>query len=513
MAGKPRQFPPSRLMVSLSFTTFMTTMSSIRLAKAAAAATLLLLLNTPSLSCSSFQFPSSSDFGAVFASSSSSTRRRLRLRDNIIIAASSPRTSSTRASSTLFADANDDDDDDGRNDVEPASTQQQRQRQQRKVVRPPPYRAPNPSGTGDANDGGSAIVTTTEEERQLREAMEELRLATEEATRYENELASLLLLEAEIAAEHAEAAIAAADEAEEAVAASSATVVATEEELTLTSMAGAYRAALDAANDNIDILATQVYALEGELVAAIADMERIAEDKERIGAEYAYLAKNYGELLKSSNAAKNDEAAAAAAAEEVDIASLSLLNEEISFHRTHIANLTTELSNVESTLLAAQAEANKWSFMYNDIIVRMTNDAKIREEEYNMELSTARTRANDELLVLQRTQQENDNLILSLREELNDTRTEMRNEKEKSMAMEKQLIITTTNDDTAAAKAAAEIEDVRLRMSTEITNLKDNIQNLQVELDMKEQELRYALEGKVETEKLMDEIRYVWICI
>jgi hypothetical protein len=102
-------------------------------------------------------------------------------------------------------------------------------------------------------------------------------------------------------------------------------------------------------------------------------------------------------------------------------------------------------------------------------------------------------------------------MILSLREALNDARDEMRNEKEKSTVMERQLTITTNDNTAAAAKAAAEIEDVRLRMSAEITNLKDNIQNLQVELDMKEQELRYALEGKVETEKLMDEIRYVWI--
>lgn len=449
----------------------------------------MLLLNTPSLSCSSFQFPSSSD---VSGAASSSTRHRRR--DNIDIASSSPR---TRASSKLFA-ANDDDDDD-RNDVEPASA-----RQRKVVVRPPPYRAPG--SNGDANDG-SAVATT--EERQLREAMEELRLAEEEATKYESELASLLLLEAEIAAERAEAAIAAADEAEE-VAASSATTVTTEGELTLTSMASAYRAALDAANDNINILTTQVSTLEGELVTTIATMERTAEDKERIGAEYAYLAKNYGELLKSSKSGKNDEAAAAAAAEEVDIASLSLLNEEISFYQTHIDDLTTKLSNVESTLLAAQAEANKWSFMYNDIIAQMTNDAKIREEEYNVELSIAQTRVN-ELLVLQRTQQENDNLILSLREALNDARDEMRNEKEKSKEVEKRLIITT-NDNTDA-KAAAEIEDVRLRMSTEITNLKDNIQNLQLELDMKEQELQYALEGKVETKKLMDEIRYVWLCI
>ena len=449
-------------------------MSSIRFAKAAAAATLLLLPNPPSLlSCSSFQFPSSSDVGG--AAFSSSTRHR----DIIDIA--SPRTSSARASSKLFAD-NDDDED----DVETASTRQRQQ--QRKVVRPPPYRAPSPNSNGDANDGISDVTTT--EERQLREAMEELRLATEEANRCENELASLLLLEAKIAAEEAEAAMKAADEAEEVAASSDA--AAAEEGSTPTSVAGAYRAALDAANDNIDILATRVSALEGELVAAVANMERTAEDKERIGAEYAYLAKKYGELLKSSNADKNNDEAAAAAA-GVDVASLSLLNEEIGIHRTHIANLTTELSNVESALLAAQAEANKWSFMYNDVIVRMTNDAKIREEGYNVELSTARTKLN-ELLVLQRTQQENDNLILSLRDE-----------------MEKQLIITTNDNTATATKAAAEIEDVRLRMSAEITNLKDNIQNLQVELDMKEQELQYALEGKVETKKLMDEIRYVWI--
>ena len=397
----------------------------------------------------------------------------------------------------------------------------QQQQQQREVVRPPPDRNPSASSgsSGEVNDVSEIIISS--EEQQLQQAMEELRLAQEEATKYENELASLLRLEAKIAAEQeteaaslAVAAMKAANEAEEeaAAAAANTAVAAAEEkeELTLTSMANAYQAALDAANDNINILSTQVSALEGELATTIAAMERTVEDKERIGAEYAYLAKNYGELLKQSN-----EEEAAVIAEEVDVASLTLLNEEITIYQTHIINLENKLSTVETTLLSAQTEANKWSSMYNDIVVQMTADAKLREEEYNMELSTVQSKLNDELLVLQQTQEENNNLILSLQETLNATRVEIMNEKEKSKEIEKQLVITTNdnNNAAAAAKAAAEIEDVRSRMSSEITNLKNNIQNMQMELDMKEQELQYALEDKVETKKLMDEIRYVDICI
>lgn len=448
-----------------------------------AAATLLLLINTPSLLCSSFQFPSSNvGDGAVLLSS-----RHGRNNNNIIIA--SPPTTSTRASLKFLAASSNSDDND-----EP------QQQQQRKVIKPPQHRTPSASNNNNNGVNDVSVIITTTEEQQLQQAMEELRLAQEEATKYENELASLLLLEAEIAASAAVAAMAAATEAEEAAAATTAVaaiVTTTEDELTLLSMANAYQEALDAANDNINILNTQVLTLEVELANTITAMECTVEDKERIGAEYAYLAKNYGELL--SNSKKDVEAAEVA--EAVDNASLTLLNEEINIYQTHITNLTTQLSNVESTLLAAQIEATKWS--------QMTNDAKLREEEYNKELSTAQTRVN-ELLALQEKQQENNNIILSLREALNATRDEMRNEKEKSKEMEKQLVITTNNNNAATAKAStAEIEDVRSRMSTEITTLKNNIQNMQVELKKKEQELQYALQDKVEIKKLMDEIRYV----
>lgn len=152
-----------------------------------------------------------------------------------------------------------------------------------------------------------------EAQREAAEAEAMLKEAEEEAAKWEKELADL------------EAA--AADDA-------------------LANMASAYEAALDAANDNVDLLSSQILALESELSSTITRMETSVEDKERISAEYAYLAKNFGELKDSQGK------------------SGVLLEEEIGGYQSQITTLEGRLDGMESSLKEAQDEAAKWKADY-----------------------------------------------------------------------------------------------------------------------------------------------------
>ena len=139
-----------------------------------------------------------------------------------------------------------------------------------------------------------------EAQREAAEAEQMLREAEEEAAKWEKELAEIeeaaaaAELEAAQATAQAEEASRLASEMEAAAAAAS--------ESTLNSMADAYQAALDAANENVDLLSSQIVTLEDELASTVMKMEKSMEDKERISAEYAYLAKNlplYGSVIGS----------------------------------------------------------------------------------------------------------------------------------------------------------------------------------------------------------------------
>jgi len=52
----------------------------------------------------------------------------------------------------------------------------------------------------------------------------------------------------------------------------------------------------------------------------------------------------------------------------------------------------------------------------------------------------------------------------------------------------------------------AEVDDVRTRMNEEVANLKSVLKSVQGEMDEKEREVQRGMEGRGETEKLMDEI-------
>ena len=305
------------------------------------------------------------------------------------------------------------------------------------------------------------LQSLQEAQREADEAEEMLRQAEEEAAKWEKELAQL------------------------------------EEEAARNSMAEAYQAALEAANDNVDTLSSQIQGLESELASTLRKMEQSIEDKERISAEYAFLAKNYGEL-------KNQQSQGST--------TTSLLEEEIATYRSQISEMELQLKNVGISLSTAQEEATKWQTMYNDIQSSMdanittqlqsTVDAyelKVLEVTATLEEEKASIQ-QDANTVIDQLQSEfnagilkNQRMISVLRQSLRKTR------KEKSYLEEKSSVERT--------KA---VEDVRERMNSEVANLKEVLKSIEGEMGEKEKVMQSVMDGKEETEKLMKEIRYVY---
>ena len=58
------------------------------------------------------------------------------------------------------------------------------------------------------------------------------------------------------------------------------------------------------------------------------------------------------------------------------------------------------------------------------------------------------------------------------------------------------------------------VNDVRSKMNEEITNIKNVLKNVKGEMEVKEQVMKEVMDGKVESEGLMEEIRYVtFVCL
>jgi hypothetical protein len=57
----------------------------------------------------------------------------------------------------------------------------------------------------------------------------------------------------------------------------------------------------------------------------------------------------------------------------------------------------------------------------------------------------------------------------------------------------------------------AEVDDVCTRMNEEVANLKSVLKSVKGKMDEKEREVHRAMEGRGDTEKLMEEIRYAMI--
>ena len=344
-----------------------------------------------------------------------------------------------------------------------------------------------------------------EAQREAAEAEQMLREAEEEAAKWEKELAEIeeaaaaaAELEAAQATAQAEEATRLASEMEAAAAAAS--------ESTLNSMADAYQAALDAANENVDLLSSQIVTLEDELASTVMKMEKSMEDKERISAEYAYLAKNYGDLKREV-----DANSAAAASSAVDTESVKLLEEEIKEYQSKISTLESKLDEMTTSVTEAKNEATKWKNEYDkvqsemsttlsnmessrDDLQRQVNEMSSQMETEKRTIQQVAQSSIDELTVqYDATLSENTKVISALRASLEQIQSEK-----------------SSLEDKSNVERTEAVNDVRSKMNEEIANIKNVLASVKGEMDVKEQVIKEVMEGKEESENLMEEIRYVF---
>jgi hypothetical protein len=290
----------------------------------------------------------------------------------------------------------------------------------------------------DDDDSGAALLV--EARRDADEAKSMLRLAEEDAARWERELADL----------KREAGIAEAEAAEKA---------------SLESVADAYRAALDAVKDNVEELTAQFERLKSEL---------------------------------------SDAAAAFVAAAR---ASIELLNEEIDVYKCRIADAVSRLDAVERILAMANDEVERLRGMHDKVMSRMmtaTGARELRVLEANTSLEEERlcqrTEADAGTDALRaefdRSVEDNSKMISVLRAALGKTRR----------VGGKKIDEIGNGRGEGGSSSAAEVDNVRTRMNEGVANLKSVLKSVQGEMDEKEREVQRGMEGRGETEKLMEEI-------
>ncbi len=221
----------------------------------------------------------------------------------------------------------------------------------------------------DADVAANALLM--EAQREADEAVTMLRQAEEEASKWERELAYL--------------------EREDEIA--NIVPAVNNAGANLSSMVDAYKLALDAANDIVEIVSAQILGLEGELEDAITKMERSVEERERIDAEYEHLAKNYGDIKRryegggggggGAVGSGGDATDAATVRENID-----LLNEEIESYQSRISEAGTRLDDMEKPLSEAKNEAERWRSMHDDVLSQMETPSRAREVERDEEMRT-----------------------------------------------------------------------------------------------------------------------------
>jgi len=339
----------------------------------------------------------------------------------------------------------------------------------------------------DDDDDDEALLIEAQREAAEAEAM--LQQAEEEAAKWEQELADMEAQAAAFEAEAAEAAAQAAIAEEEALRLQREE----DEKAELTSMSEAYQAALDAANDNVDLLTSQISSLESELSSTLSKMEKSAEDKERISAEYAFLAKNFGDLKKERE-------------------SEELLSKEIEGYETKVMGLERELKEARDSLEGARKEAEDWKVHFDTVSSELqkelddvTSNSKTKVEALQLEIAAANAKieetkassqksAEAEIAQLQTqfdlSNAENEKTISALRATLDETR------KEKSY-----LELSSNQQRTEA------VEEISQKMNDEVANLKNVLKSLEGEMGEKERVMKEAVEGRVEMEEMMTEMR------
>ena len=289
------------------------------------------------------------------------------------------------------------------------------------------------------------------------------------AAQKEAEDAEALLLEAEMESDRLEKELAALES-------NSNTEVDTSEEDALTSMASAYQAALDAANDNVILLTSQIEELEGDLSTALRRMEDAIEDKERVSAEYSYLASNYRGYK-----------------DKMDGEDLELRSKMESF-ASQVDSLETELSQLKIALVEAQDEAMKWKTEYESVQREMTSqlESSLKDQEELQAL------LDDTTSTFESTQTEfeavtaeydlaldqSKKMISALRASLRKTRFEQKSQ--------------TTSEEVERA-----VDDVRSKMNDEVEKLRGALEGLEGQAGENDDILKREREDR---ERLLEEI-------
>lgn len=347
---------------------------------------------------------------------------------------------------------------------------------------------PSPFETASAGDTEESVgISDKSAEDDLADAQREadeaeilLRQAEEEAARLERELAEI-----EAASDVFESVTNGDDEDD-----SVAVPPPLSEEDALTSMTTAYQEALDAANENVDLLSSQIEALEVELRTTITKMEKTEEDKQRISAEYAFLTKNYNTLKGKSSSSEE------------------LLGGEISNFQAKISVLESELNAMESSLSNAKDDATKWKSEYDKIQAQLKDAAAAAsKDKETLEIKVLETQASLEEEKLAAQQQANET-IDRLRSEFEIT---LSNSQKMVAALRQSLRKTRREKSFLEVNSSEErtkaVESVRKAMDDEVANLKNVLKNVQSEMEEKDSVLVEAEGERVEAEKLMTDLK------
>ena len=260
----------------------------------------------------------------------------------------------------------------------------------------------------------------------------------------------------------------------------------TEEEDALASMASAYQAALDAANDNVNLLSAQIEELEVELNSAIVDMEAASEDKERVSAEYAYLASNYREYKQKMDQEGEE------------------MRADIQAYNSRVEFLENEIESLKQDLLKANEELTKWKSDYEsvqkDMIEQMASSSK-EQEDLKATLDDVTSTFESTLLDSQKEYEaslavvtseydlalsDSKKMIAALRTSLRNTRSQVNN------------LSTSSEEDLVQA-----VDDVRVKMNDEVEKLKGVLKELEEQGVENDDIIKRERE---ERENLMEEI-------
>jgi predicted nucleic acid-binding Zn-ribbon protein len=258
-----------------------------------------------------------------------------------------------------------------------------------------------------------------------------------------------------------------------------------EEEDALASMASAYQAALDAANDNVNLVTAQIEELEVELSSALQQMESAAEDKERVSAEYAYLASNYRSYKEKMD-------------REGDV-----MRDEVQDYASRVASLEEEIGKLKGELTQAQEEVAKWKSDYESIQKEMAEQLQSSLMEQKELQATLDDVTSTFESTLEDSQKEYEATLAVVTSEYDEAISQSK----KMIAALRQSLRNARSE--AKSKALVEedavkaVDDVRAKMNDEVEKLRGALKGLEGQAGQNDAAISKERE---EREKLLEEI-------